>query len=193
MKDWNVLYDYVLTCLKEKLPPYLTYHHWQHTLHVIEMSEFIARQENISNEEILLIKTAALFHDAGFIHISKGHEEESIKLAAEKLPEFGYSPSEIEIIKGLIQATEIPQNPKNKLEYILADADLEYLGTDSFEAIGNNLYLELKHYKRDLTVGEWNDIQINFLQSHHYHTDYCIQNRTAKKEENLRRLLENNQ
>ncbi|HQW46407.1 MAG TPA: hypothetical protein PLZ98_04990 [Chitinophagaceae bacterium] len=52
MKDWNVLYHYVLDCLKQKLPPYLTYHHWQHTLHVIEMSEFIAREENISNDDI---------------------------------------------------------------------------------------------------------------------------------------------
>ncbi len=193
MKDWNKLYNYVLGCLKEKLPPYLTYHHWSHTLHVIEMSEFIAHEENTPESEILLIKTAALFHDAGFININKGHEAESMRIAEKKLPEFGYDTIEIEIIKGLILATEIPQNPQNILEQILADADLEYLGTDNFEMIGNNLHLELKHYKPNLSVREWNEIQINFLQSHHYHTKYCIQNRTAKKEENLRRLIENNQ
>jgi len=189
MKDWNVLYHYVLDCLKQKLPPYLTYHHWQHTLHVIEMSEFIAREENISNDDILLIKTAALFHDAGFIHINKGHEAESIRLAVKKLPEFGYNELEIQTIKGLIRATEIPQNPQNKLEDILADADLEYLGTDDFETIGTKLYLELKHYKPDLSIRDWNQIQIDFLQSHHYHTAYCIHHRTMKKEDNLQKLI----
>jgi len=190
MKDWNKLYTYVLDCLKEKLPPHLTYHHWEHTLHVIEMSEFIARQEGLSEAEISLIKTAALFHDAGFIHLSKGHEEESILLAAKKLPAFGYSEEEIGLIGGLIQATAIPQQPKTKLECVLADADLEYLGTDQFKPIGHKLYEELKHYKPNLSWDEWNDIQISFLQSHHYHTTYCIEHRTAQKEAHLKALLE---
>jgi HD superfamily phosphodiesterase len=155
------------------------------------MSEYIALQEHISEGEILLIKTAALFHDAGFVNrINEGHEEESIRMAEKKLPEFGYTPKEIELISGMIQATSIPQQPKNKLECILADADLEYLGTDNFESIGNKLYKELKHYNPKLSIEEWNNAQINFLQSHFYHTDYCIQNRTAIKEKNLKKLIQ---
>jgi uncharacterized protein len=190
MKNWNALYSNVLDSLKTRLSPFLIYHHWKHTQHVLEKAEYIALQENIIEDDILLIKTAALFHDAGFINsINEGHEEESIRLAEKKLPEFGYTKKEIEIIAGMIRATIIPQKPKTKLECILADADLEYLGTDNFERIGNKLYLELKHYNPNLSLEEWNEMQINFLQSHFYHTAYCIQNRAAVKEKNLKGLI----
>jgi HD superfamily phosphodiesterase len=190
MKNWNLLYVNVMDCLKTHLSPFLFYHHWKHTQQVQEAAEYIAQQENITENDILLIKTAALFHDAGFINgINEGHEEESIRLAEKKLPEFGYTRKEIEIIAGMIRATIIPQQPKTKLECILADADMEYLGTNQFKRVGNKLFLELKHYNPKLSMDEWNEMQINFLQSHFYHTDYCIQNRTAVKENNLKLLI----
>lgn len=191
MENWNVLYAEVMECLQKKLSPLLVYHHWKHTQHVVKMAEYIGREERCTEEELLLIKTAALFHDSGFINvIDDGHEEESIRLAKKKLPEYGYSNEAIEIITNMINATKIPQQPKNKLECILADADLEYLGTDNFKYIGDKLYQELKHYMPKLSVEEWNDIQIDFLQSHFYHTEYCIKNRTDKKEKNLEVLLQ---
>jgi uncharacterized protein len=191
MKNWDLLCHTIIQSLKENLAPFLTYHDWKHTEHVMQMSEFIARKENISENDILLVKTAALFHDAGFITtISDGHEEESIRLAKEKLPEFDYSTAEIELIAGMIRATSIPQKPNTKLECILADADLEYLGTDSFERIGNNLFRELKHFNPNLDLIQWNEIQIKFLQSHSYHTPYCIEHRAPIKEKNMTKLIE---
>lgn len=190
MKDWNKLYTYILNYLKEKLPPFLTYHHWQHTLHVIEMAEYIGKKEHANEYDILLLKTAALFHDSGFTTIKNGHEEEGIKLACAVLPNFGYTTKEIEIISNLIRATAIPQRPKTKLESILADADLEYLGTDSFDRIGNSLFEEFKYYNASLTKKDWIKIQIDFLTNHHYHTDYCIKNRTPKKIEHLNELIQ---
>jgi uncharacterized protein len=191
MKNWDLLCHTVINSLKENLAPFLTYHDWKHTEHVIRMAEYIAHKENMPAEDITLIKTAALFHDAGFINsIADGHEEASIKLAKHKLPQFGYNKNEIEIIAGMIQATTIPQEPKTKLESILADADLEYLGTDSFERIGTNLYYEIKHTNPNLSINEWNEIQIEFLQSHQYHTPYCIQYRNPIKQRNLELLVE---
>jgi uncharacterized protein len=190
MKNWNVLHQEIIALLKEKLAPHLTYHNWQHTEHVIAMTEFIARQEKVSESEILLLKTAALFHDIGFINaIEEGHENESIRLAKEKLPHYGYNKAEIKAITGMIKATEIPQMPKNRYECIIADADLEYLGTDRFESIGHQLFLELKATRPSLSRSEWNSIQINFLQSHFYKTDYCKQFRAPLKEKNIQKLM----
>jgi HD superfamily phosphodiesterase len=190
MKNWDALYTSVMGCLKEKLPLKLTYHHWKHTEHVVEMAEVIAHKEHCTEDEIILIKTAALFHDAGFVNpITDNHEDESIRYAQKRLPEYGYSKSEIEQIVGMINATKIPQNPQNKLEHILADADLEYLGTDNFIYIGNKLYQELKHENPNLSLDEWNEIQIKFLESHVYHTHYCLHHRAEKKEQNLQALL----
>lgn len=189
MKDWNKMYQSIIGILQNELPAHLTYHKWQHTEYVINMAESIAKYENINNEDLLLIKTAALFHDLGFIFSDKTHEEESILYAKNVLPSFGYNDEEINIISGLIRATIIPQNPKNNLEKILADADLEYLGTDDFKEIGDSLYLELKFKNPAFTIEQWNEIQINFLKSHHYHTNFCIENRKKKKYENLMNLI----
>lgn len=192
MKNWPILQQQVISCLKEKLSPILKYHHWKHTVYVIQMAEFIGRKEQCNENEILLIKTAALFHDLGFINpIVDSHEEESIRLSQQMLPKFEYTDSEINQIIGMINATKIPQQPTNKLEAILADADLEYLGTDDFIFIGNKLFQELKHENPALSIDDWNQIQIKFLQKHRYHTNYCIKHRAAKKEQNLQQLLQN--
>lgn len=191
MKNWDLLCHTIIVLLVERLAPHLTYHDWKHTEHVIKMAEDIARQEQIPDDDTLLIKTAALFHDAGFINTtSEGHVEESIRLAKIRLPEFGYTEQEIEIISRMIQATSIPQKPKTKLECILADAKLEYLGTDCFKYISNRLFQEIKYTNPNLSLEEWNEIQIHFLQSHAYHTPYCIQNRAPEKEKNLELLIQ---
>lgn len=190
LKDWNKLYNTIMTKLKKELPSHLHYHSWGHIEYVITMSQHIAEEENMSEEDIYLIKTAALFHDFGFVIESYDHEEQSVRYAHKLLPEHGYTDDEIEIISGMIRATRIPQQPKNKLEEILADADLEYLGTDSFSHIGNLLFEEVKHDRPNMSHEEWNDIQIWFLKSHHYHTDYCKLNREPTKAQNLQRLLD---
>jgi uncharacterized protein len=191
MKNWSKLYTDVLECLQKKLSPLLVYHHWKHTQYVVEIAEYIAIQEHCTETEILLIKTAALFHDAGFINtLNEGHEEESIRIAEKMLPNYGYAQNEVVQVTDMIKATLIPQKPKNKLECIMADADLEYLGTDNFKYFGTKLFQELKHYNPKLTLKQWNDIQIDFLQSHFYHTNYCISNRTSVKEKNLKLLVQ---
>lgn len=66
-----------------------------------------------------------------------------------------------------------------------ADADLEYLGTDLFEKIGKTLYEELKHFNPDFTEQAWDELQLVFMQKHHFHTEYCQKHREPKKQENL--------
>ncbi len=190
MKRWDALYEDVMECLKEQLSPRLVYHHWKHTESVVEMAEYIGHKEHCSDDEIILVKTAALFHDAGFVNpITDNHEAESIRFAQKKLPEYGYRQYEIDQIIGMINATKIPQAPKNKLECIVADADLEYLGTDNFTYIGNKLFQELKYENPNLGFNDWNEIQIEFLENHVYHTHYCLHYRAAKKEQNLQDLI----
>jgi uncharacterized protein len=90
----------------------------------------------------------------------------------------------------MIMATRIPQKPKTILEKILADADLEYLGTSKFEEFGNDLYKERIHLDPQLTFEAWNKVQVDFISQHQYHTRYCQKYREPVKQENLRILLE---
>ncbi len=177
---------YILSRLKDELPSYLRYHDYQHTFDVYEMAIEIAKEEGIDNDEdINLLKTAALFHDSGFLKTYKGHEDEGCKLIREVLPEFDYGDEDIEKICGMIQATKIPQNPRTHLEEILADSDLDYLGRDDFYSISNSLFEEFKSLNLVDSVEEWNRIQVSFLEQHHFFTETNIRKRKAEKDKRL--------
>lgn len=180
---------FILDKLRTELSETLYYHSLDHTLDVAEAAGRIAEAEGITDEETLaLLRTAALFHDAGFLTVYKGHEAESSRMAHEYLPRFDYNPRQIVLISGMITATKIPQNPKNKLEEILADADLDYLGRPDYEPIAYSLYREMR--MRELVADEeaWNQIQINFMEKHSYWTDYSKTIRQPAKYYHLRRL-----
>jgi predicted metal-dependent HD superfamily phosphohydrolase len=176
----NRIYEDIL----EKLPSHLTYHNLDHTAYVLEKAIFLANQSQVDAYDLELLKLAALFHDTGFIDNPKDHEEKGCGIARSYLSE-EYSEEQLLKISGMIMATKIPQSPTNHLENILADADLEYLGTDLFEQIGENLFQELKHFNPNFTEQAWDELQLVFMQKHHYHTEYCRQNREPKKQENL--------
>ncbi|WP_111668954.1 HD domain-containing protein [Algoriphagus litoralis] len=167
-----------------KLPKHLTYHNLDHTAYVIKQVIFLGKEHQLSDEELHLLKLAALFHDTGFIDNPKDHEEKGCKIAKSYL-EGAYSGAELDKICGMIMATKIPQSPTNLLEKIIADADLEYLGTDQFEKIGKTLFEELKHFNPDFTEQAWDELQLVFMQKHHFHTQYCQKHREPKKQENL--------
>ncbi len=176
---------FILNKLSKELPKHLSYHSVEHIKDVYAAAEYLAKQENIPVYEMQLLLTAAWYHDSGFLKGPKDHEEESSRIAKENLPAFGYKPEEIDRICGMIMATKIPQSPKNHLEEILADADLDYLGRDDFFSIGNKLFTELSTFGFLDTEDEWNQLQVHFLESHHYFTKTAIQLRQAKKEAHL--------
>ncbi len=171
--------------LRKELPGNLTYHSADHIDDVYEAAERLGKQEQLTAYEIKLVLTAARYHDSGFIKGVKNHEEESCNIAKKSLPDFGYSAEEIERICGIIMATKIPQDPKNHLEEVLADADLDYLGRDDFFTTGNKLFTEFIVSGFLNTEEEWNNLQVRFLESHHYFTKTAIQSRQAKKQQHL--------
>jgi predicted metal-dependent HD superfamily phosphohydrolase len=167
-----------------KLPQHLTYHNLGHTAYVLDQAIFLAKVSNVSDHDLHLLKLAALFHDTGFIDNPKDHEEKGCRIAESYLCD-AYSGEELEKIYGMIMATKIPQSPKTTLENILADADLEYLGTDLFDKIGETLFEELKHFNPDFTEQAWDELQLVFMENHHFHTEYCRKYREPKKQANL--------
>jgi uncharacterized protein len=180
---------YILDLLGKELSPTLYYHGLHHVLDVTHAALILAEEEGIYDEiSLRLLKTAALFHDSGFINTYKDHEEESCRIAQSALSLFGYTTVQINTICGMIMATKIPQNPKTHLERIICDADLDYLGRDDFEPIAKTLYEEL--FSRNLISDEytWNKVQVKFISEHQYHTHSSRSKREAKKHDHLRKL-----
>jgi predicted metal-dependent HD superfamily phosphohydrolase len=171
------------------LPPEVYYHSLDHTLDVFKASLVLAKAEGIGEGGTALVATAALYHDSGFLYKSDGHEAVSCRIARAALPGFGYGEESVEKICGMIMATKLPQRPQTKLEQILCDADLDYLGRDDFSEIADRLYREMLAAGRIADEDSWNRLQVDFLQKHHYFTDTARRLRSRKKEENLEALL----
>jgi len=182
--------DFVISLLKNNLPEYYFYHNYKHTLYVVEKAMEIGKHEGCTEADLELLTTAALWHDTGYIVTYSNHEEESCALARQYLRGFGYSPDLIDTVIGMIMATKIPQEPKNKLEEILADADLEYLGSDAFSIKAESLFREYQNIKPAMTEADWNKAQISFLQKHHYFTRFCKLNREPAKQLHLKELAQ---
>ncbi len=177
-----------LKMLKEKLPRDLDYHNYEHTLDVLHAAELLATEEKVSGEDMDALRTAAIFHDCGYIKTRHEHEEESCLIATDLLSSNGFEKSFIDKVCEIIRATKIPHEPKNKLSQIMCDADLDYLGRDDFFPISHNVYLEFKKFGVVKDEAEWNKLQIRFFESHKYFTPTAIRLRKQKKMEHLEML-----
>ncbi len=185
MEFFENIYRKVVKDLELGLPDWLVYHNVNHTKYVLQQAESIAKMENIPGRDLFLVKLAALYHDTGFLIERNDHESHGCRIASKDLKDKELTTVELEKICKMIQATKIPQKPGNILEKIIADADLEYLGTDQFEIYSKKQYEELLHLKPGLTLKEWDKIQIDFLSQHSYHTDYCMEYKEPVKQKNL--------
>lgn len=184
------LEEYILNRLEKELPHYLYYHNVKHTMDVLIGVEVIGVAEKVNEEELLLLKTAALFHDMGQIVQSKGHEAISCKFAREILPKYEYPNHYIEAICDLIMATELPPHPKTLLEKIMCDSDLDYLGRTDFIPVSDTLYDELSFQNIISNKNDWNKLQVKFISSHSYFTNFAKNNREVNKQNQIARLKE---
>lgn len=181
---------HIMQLLERHLGKDLHYHSIDHTKDVVKAVERIALLENVTDEGLFLLKSAATYHDAGFIEQYEKNEPIGARLAEEILPKYGYTEKHIDRIKELIYVTMIPHKPKSQLEEIICDADLDYLGRDDFHEISNKLKRELMEHGKIGSDREWDEIQVKFLKSHRYFTQTAIDTRVKKKKENLKEVEE---
>ena len=184
----NDVEEFVLSKLEDGLPDNLYYHNVKHTIDVVTQVELIGRSEGVKDEEMLILKTAALFHDMGHLVNYDTHEEESAKLAKKILPEYQYTKEQIEKICNLILVTQMPPNPKNLLEEIMCDSDLDYLGRTDFVPVSINLYKEYHERKKIDSILEWNQMQLKFIKGHQYFTKTAQKLREVNKNKQLQNI-----
>ena len=185
---YQQVYDVLMPQLENGLPAHLYYHNAAHTKAVIAAAEYLGTLERLSEEEMQLLKTAALFHDAGFLQQPEGHEEISCTLAHSYLPEYGYTPAQIEIICRTILATRLPQSPQDLLGQILCDADLFYIGKEGYAANAERLYREFTHRQLVHSEAEWQQMQLTFLSEHSFFTATANRELEPVKQQLLRDL-----
>lgn len=182
------LADFIIEKMKRELPSTIVYHNVIHTLDVHDAVIRLGTLEGLNEEEIHLLRAAALLHDSGVTVSFEDHEEHSAEIAGECLPSFDFNSAEIEIIKKLIMATKLPQSVDTLMEKVICDADLDYLGRADFFVTSQKLRLEWEYAGNKINLSDWYVIQMNFLKNHQYHTQTAIRLRNARKLENLREI-----
>ena len=169
--NFEGLRSYIIDRLETELDSKLIYHSLQHTLNVEQAVIKYCQLEGLNHHDSLLIRTAALFHDAGFIVQYENNEHIGVNLFNSVAKTFGYSEEDMLTVERLIMVTMTHSEPKDILEEVMCDADLDYLGRADYHTIANNLFIERQHYGITFTEKEWLSIQINYLEhTHHYYT-----------------------
>lgn len=180
--------ELVLDKLEKELPESLYYHNVKHTVDVVTEVELIGWAEGLDDEGILLLKTAALLHDAGHTVEYDEHEFHGTQLAWEYLPRYGYTDQQISSICEIIMATRLPPDPKDIFQKIICDADLDYLGRSDMIPVSNTLYRELKERDKIGTFNQWNKLQLKFISGHSYFTRTAKSLREVNKQKQIERI-----
>lgn len=185
--DFERAKAYIFSRLGAELSPSLTYHSLLHTRDEVLPAAFrLGQRAQLGDEDMLLLGTAALYHDSGFLYHYHDHEAESIAIAQATLPDFGYRPSQIHQINLMIAATRMPQHPGTILEELLCDADLDLLGREDFWPRNRDLLIETRLYLNSgVTERNWLEGQTRFLEEHVYFSGVAQALRDAGKRQNL--------
>ena len=167
----------------------LYYHQYDHALSVMERAIYLWSVEGCSSDEIEMLAIAALFHDTGFVIQYDENEPIWAKIAQNYLRTVLYKEEKIKIIEDIILATIPAREPKNLLEKIIKDADMDNLWRDDFFDIAEKLKKERETIKNiKIHDPDWHHAALDVIQDHKFYTSTQIQERNQKLQENVEEL-----
>ncbi len=179
---------YAVGILSNDLPKTCSYHSMGHTKAVVAAVEEIGKASEVSDKDLQVLIIAAWFHDLGYRETKgKGHEEISAKMAKSFLEERDFGRKKTEQVIKCILATRMPQDPNGLLEEIMCDADMIHIGSSEFNEVSARLREEISKIQDEPIDDEtWLTKNIDFLEGHHYFTEYAIDKYNKQKKENLK-------
>lgn len=172
----------------------LIFHNLKHTQNVVDRTKEIAGHYHVNEKEMLILYTAAWFHDTGYLFTEPSkHEVMSADIMRKFMLDHTNDTELINEIEGCIMATKSPRNPTNLLQQIICDADTYNLGTKEFKETNKNVYKEYKLKQGETNKLEFSDNTIKMLEKHHFYTTYCKDLLSVTKELNMKKLKKKKQ
>ena len=168
IKKASAFVEWLLSPLSEKH----FYHNYNHAIEVMERAIYLWKKLNVSEQNLEILTLAALFHDTGFIVQYDENEIIWAKIAHNYLKTIEYSEQKIEQVERLIIATDPDYSePKNILEQIIKDADLNNLATPDFISRWELLLEELKTIKGiEVDIHTWHLSMLKLIKNHTIYT-----------------------
>lgn len=195
MKNMNILVkqveDYVTDLLDKQLPGYMVYHNIEHTREVVNAILHIAHEMELAPDQTDIVVVAGWFHDCGHCFSYNGHEEFSKYVAGVYLLGKDCSNDFLNEVLDCIDATKMPQRPRNLLQSVICDADLFHFARKDYDCYEKRLRTEWamgldKHY----TDEKWQRINLELLVTHTYFSEYGKKVLQPQKEKNIQILKE---
>jgi len=181
--------DYVFKLFKDKLSNKFVYHSFNHTEEVAKAAQRIGKKSGLNNSDLEIVTIAAWFHDTGYIEGAENHEKRSIDIAKDFLRKKNFPEEKIKRVVSCIQATKMPQSPKDLLGEVICDADLYHLGSENFAEKSSLLRLEWeKKDNKKYSDYEWLEINLKMLSQHKYFTKFAHRECDKLKISNILKL-----
>ena len=162
------------------------YHNLEHALEVMQRAVYLWKKEEVSDDELEILAFASLFHDTWFIEEYDFNEEIWVRIATDFLNSVSYTKDKIKKVKEVILATN-PEliHPKNILEEIIKDSDLDNLWREDFFDQWKLVRNELEKAKKiKISDEDWNSSTLFFIENHKFYTETQRNERMEKKDEN---------
>ncbi|MCA1747928.1 MAG: hypothetical protein LC655_09540, partial [Bacteroidales bacterium] len=155
---------------------------------VYNQTELLGRSENISDDEMLLARAAAILLFSGLSEAYENFENRSAEIARSILPEFGFDQRQTERVSNLILATKEPFLPQNNIEAVLIDARMEFIGRVDYLTQVKLLYLEMKNMMKDFSKEKFIRKQMALIKEFNYFTLAAQRLREITAEDQVRKL-----
>ena len=181
---------YILKIFENDLPPNLHYHDLNHTMSVRETALILGEHYDIGAANMEAMELAALLHDTGYVEAYTGHEAVSAALAEDFLSKHNYPAAQITLVKELIDATKLVYEPKNLLQRIIKDSDLNNLGQKKYMKTIASLRSEMKTFLHlEYEDAAFMEMNLKFMDGHSYFTEKASELFDAKKEKNRKKVV----
>jgi predicted metal-dependent HD superfamily phosphohydrolase len=165
------------------------FHNLFHTQEVVRAAEIIGLKSELNEDELESVMIAAWLHDIGYEQGSQDHEAVAAARAKKMLEEAGAAVKKVSDVVEAIESTKMPQQPRSIVSKVLCDADLFHLSTEKCDENGEKLRDEWKSLGfKDMQDAEWLQFNLQFMESHRYHTSYGQDVLEDGKKENIKRL-----
>ncbi len=167
----------------------LAFHNLKHTQYVVDKTKEIAGHYHVNEKEMLILYTAAWFHDTGYLFTEPSkHEAMSAEVMKKFMLDLTNDTELISEIEQCIMATKSPRNPSNLLQQIICDADTYNLGTKEFKDTNKRVLKENKLKTGEVDKKEFYNSTIKMLEQHQFYTTYCKDLLSVTKELNMKKI-----
>ena len=187
--DFFRMRENIIYTLRCSLPNEMYYHSIERCVEIDSLVKRYGKIEALPHKDILILRTAALYHDVGFIVNYEHNEQYAVMMAQNNLPKYGYTEEDIRQVCALIWVTSREEGPKNLMEQLICDANSDYLGRVDYPIVANKLRKELAHYQEEMSDRNWLDYQIDYLEyKHRYYSDLVKNLRNRGKTKQIEEL-----